>query len=197
MNRLCNFSPGLFPPNYIYYILKDYEKAITYYKDYLADAKDDYATAFYYAIALYCTNDLTKAKEQFRFVSDLLDKLLLRPETTELTFLLRSLQCKYFLRDIEGFYKILDLFTNQVDKSSDTNNTWLNVLKQEENELELTQYVIMMQLFEDDIQTERYFVELFEIGHILNKPNDGRSDGSDNIWCEKQIRRIQILIGHI
>ena len=86
---------------YIYYILRDYDKAITYYKDYLADAKDDYATVFYYAIALYCTNDLTNAKEQFRFVSDLLDKLLLRPETTELAFLLRNLQCKYFM----GFIK--------------------------------------------------------------------------------------------
>ena len=188
---------------YIYYILRDYDKAITYYKDYLADAKDDYATVFYYAIALYCTNDLTNAKEQFRFVSDLLDKLLLRPETTELPFLLRNLQCKYFLGDIEGFYKTLELFANQVDKSTDANKTykanrtWLDVLNQDGNELELTQFAVINQLFEDDIQTKRYYAALFEIAHSLNVPNAGGCDKRDNRWCKKQICRIQTLRNEI
>ena len=139
-------------------------------------------------------------------MSDVLDKLLLRPETTELIFLLRNLQCKYFLGDIEGFYKTLELFADQVDKSAEenkgnktykANKTWLDVLNQDGNELELTQFAVINQLFEDDIQTKPYYADLFEIGHSLNVPDSRHGNEWDNRWCKKQIRRIQTLRNEI
>lgn len=179
---------------YIHYILQEYDEAILYYQEYSSSSKDDYETAFYYAVSLFFSCDTTKAKKQFKFIADFLEA----SEAMSLGRLIMLLHCKYFLNDATGFKAVLKRFDDNIDPLSNEKpkKTWNQLIQEKEQWINLTKFAVINQLFEDDIQlTSSYFNSVGSIMNALN--SDQLQSVSDkkhsNVWYENQLLKIKEL----
>ncbi len=176
---------------YIHYTLREYDEAIPYYEEYFSSSKDDYETSFYYAMSLFFTRDTTKAKKQFEFVAEFLET----SESTSLGRLIMLLYCKYFMKDADGFADSLKRFDDKIDPLSDKEpkKTWSELMQEEEHRLDLSKFVIVSQLFENDIQlTSSYFDDISITMNALNSEQLQITE-YNKLWCKNQFLKIKEL----
>lgn len=159
---------------YVYSIFDDLENVILYYREYLSTTKDDYESAFNYAMALYRSNDTSSAKKQFQMVADFIEN----SESRSLNRAITLLYCKYFLDDSEGFH---DAFL-YVEEMADL----LTEEEKKEREAQLMKGALITDCsIRDEKHVRPYYSKLAEIGRIIRNGN-----GTDKEWCRDQLERI-------
>lgn len=159
---------------YVYSILGDQENVILYYREYLSTSKDDYESAYYYAMALYLSNDISNARKQFQMVADFIEN----SESRSLNRAIMLLYCKYFLDDSEGFNDAFLYVEDMVDL----------LTEEEKKKLEgqLTKVALINDCFiKDEDYARPYHYKLAEIGREIRSGN-----GTDKEWCQEQLERI-------
>lgn len=159
---------------YVYSILGDLEKVILYYREYLSTTKDDYESAYYYAMALYCSNDTSNAKKQFQLVADFIEK----SESRSLNRAIILSYCKYFLDDLEGFNSALLYVEEMTDLLTEDE-------KKEYEMLLLKDALITDCSIRDEDYVQPYYFKLAEIERIIRNRNE-----IDKEWCREQLDRI-------
>lgn len=159
---------------YVNSILGNDQKAILYYKDYLAKIKDDYESAFLYAIRLYLANDITESIKHFKSIGDFI-------ENSESKSLVRGsilLYCRYFSNDIEGFNNALAYLDAILDFMSEE--------EKDEHPGELLKIAIIEKCNENDY--EEYFPYVSKLNNIARQIQSRSS--YDTEWCLEQLRQI-------
>lgn len=159
---------------YVYSILGDLENVILYYREYLSITKDDYESSFYYAMALYRSNDTSNAKKQFQMVADFIEN----SESRSLNRAITLLYCKYFLDDSEGFQEAIRYVEEMTDLLTEE--------EKKEREAQLLKDVLITDCFiRDEDYVRPYYFKLVEMGRMIRSGN-----GTDKEWCREQLDRI-------
>lgn len=159
---------------YVYSILGDLENVILYYREYLSTTKDDYESAYYYAMALYRSNDTSNAKKQFQMVADFIEN----SESRSLNRASILLYCKYFLDDSEGFNAAFLYVEEMIDLLTEEEK------KEREGQLMKAALITDCRIRDEDY-ARPYHYKLAEIGRVIRSGN-----GTDKEWCREQLERI-------